>query len=194
MPKRDLYLETDWDNETEESCKLDLEHDKIIPTNSGSPYWSSLSIEEQNAYIAEAKKGNEVALCFIISGVSAYVHSKAKHYSLYFTCSSLKDDLYQEGILGIIKAIEKYECDTGVKFLSFAGYYVKAYMFRFMRDKMYQIRIPRYLIDKYFHIKNLLTYERNYLELQTILEEESLKSVEYDLNMTRYGKLYIWNL
>jgi len=50
-------------------------------------------------------------------------------------------DLIQEGNAGLVKAIKKFDPYRGVKFTSYASYWIKAYIFKFIMDNWRLVKI-----------------------------------------------------
>ena len=66
-------------------------------------------------------------------------------------------DLIQEGNLGLIKAVERYDYTKGIKFSTYATYWITQTISRSIADKGYTIRIPVYiksLMKKYHTVQN----------------------------------------
>src|SRR5512142_605408 len=55
------------------------------------------------------------------------------------------DDLYQVAVMGLIKAIDRFEADRGVDFAGFAIPTVVGELKRHFRDRTWSIRVPRRL-------------------------------------------------
>lgn len=65
-----------------------------------------------------AQDGNSAALNHIMARYRNYVYSKANRY---FLAGADKDDVAQEGMIGLYKAVKEYSFDEGSSFKSFAG-------------------------------------------------------------------------
>lgn len=57
------------------------------------------------------------------------------------------DDIYQVACMALIKAVERFSPDKGVKFISFATPTILGEIKRFFRDKSTSIKIPRRLYE-----------------------------------------------
>lgn len=55
------------------------------------------------------------------------------------------DDLIQVGTLGLIKAIDRFDCDRGVEFTTYATPTIIGEIKRYFRDKGWAVRVPRRL-------------------------------------------------
>ncbi len=72
------------------------------------------------------------------------------------------EDLYQIACVALIKAVERFDINVGVKFVSFATPTIIGEIKRFFRDKASVIRIPRRLYEVYQKVnqaKEALTQE-----------------------------------
>lgn len=72
------------------------------------------------------------------------------------------DDIYQIGCVALIKAVERFDPDKGVKFVSFATPTILGEIKRYFRDKASVIRIPRRIYEIYKkvnHAREKLTYD-----------------------------------
>ncbi len=59
------------------------------------------------------------------------------------------DDIYQIGCVALIKAVERFDPNKGVKFVSFATPTILGEIKRYFRDKNAAIRIPRRIYEAY---------------------------------------------
>ncbi len=54
-----------------------------------------------------------------------------------------EDDLRQVAMLGLVKAVDRFDPDRGVDFVSFAGRTIEGEIKRYFRDASWQVRVPR---------------------------------------------------
>lgn len=74
------------------------------------------------------------------------------------------EDIYQVACIALIKAVERFSLDKGVKFISFATPTIIGEIKRFFRDKGSVIRIPRRIYEVYQKVnyaREQLTQELN---------------------------------
>lgn len=70
-------------------------------------------------------------------------------------CSEPFEDLEQLGCIGLLKAIDRFDADKGIKFSCYALPYIRGEMMRYLRDKASPVNIPRTLHDLHSRITAL---------------------------------------
>ena len=76
----------------------------------------------------------------VIDGFSPLVRNIARRFS---GRGESLEDLVQIGLVGLIKAVDRFELDRGVVFSTFAFPYVIGEIKRHFRDRVWSVRIPR---------------------------------------------------
>lgn len=123
-----------------------------------------------------------------------------------------QEDMEQEGYMGLIAAAEHYHPDMGVKFSSYATWWVRKYILKFLRQFGHTIRIPQHHEDDHVYSEPLnkivgvddgeaLTYEdvlteEGYADTYILQEQEEedfaerlqrLTAREWEVLNLRYG-------
>lgn len=75
---------------------------------------------------------------------AAFASSIARRYR---TRDHRTEDLEQVGMLGLVRALERFDPAVGVKFTSFAGPWIAGVIKRHLRDHGWSVRVPRALKD-----------------------------------------------
>lgn len=70
-----------------------------------------------------------------------------------------KEDLMQEGYFGLYEASQKYQADHGVKFITYAGYWIKQAILRYIKANGTAVRLPEYLQER---IRNYKKWVNSY--------------------------------
>jgi RNA polymerase primary sigma factor len=98
-----------------------------------------LSDQEVAVYIKQLRKGDKTAQQKLVEGNLRLVVSISKrfaHNHLMFL------DLIQEGNIGLIKSLRKFDPDRGFKFSTFSSFWIKQEIIRAIENKGRNIRIP----------------------------------------------------
>src|SRR5687767_15407511 len=130
-PKLDLTVEPSLD-----SLRLYLREIGKVP----------LLTADQEVYLAKRiERGDMFAKTHMIEANLRLVVSIAKSY-LGRGLSFL--DLIQEGSLGLIRAVEKFDYRKGYKFSTYATWWIRQAVTRAIADKARTIRIPVHMVEK----------------------------------------------
>lgn len=109
-----------------------------------------LTAIEEKSLAKEIVKGNQKAREKLINHNLRLVVSIAKRYK---GCGLSFLDLIQEGNLGLIKAVEKYDVDKGFKFSTYATYWIRQFIGRALTNYSRTIRIPANIVELISKIK-----------------------------------------
>ena len=111
-----------------------------------------LTKEEEIELAEKVKNGNAAAKVTLINHNLRLVVSIAKHYMGRGMSFS---DLIQEGNLGLIKAVDRYDLSKGFKFSTYATWWIKQNISRAVMDQGRSIRIPVHVIELMSNIKKV---------------------------------------
>lgn len=110
-----------------------------------------LSQEDELNYAKLAEKGNKEAQEALIKANLRLVCSLAKHYE---GCGLSYQDLIQEGNIGLLKAIKKYDYRKGFRFSTYAAWWIKQCLSRAVADYGRTIRIPAHIVEDINKVRN----------------------------------------
>jgi len=103
-----------------------------------------ISVEEEKKLGRKIRKGDEEAWRLLVIANLRLVIIIAKDFR---NKGLLFDDLVAEGNIGLMTAAKKFDSERGVKFSSYAAYWIKHAMWRAINIYGRQIRIPSQIIE-----------------------------------------------
>ncbi len=134
-----------------------------------------LTYEEENILAERMLKGDKEAKKQLIESNLRLVVSIAKKYigrGMHFL------DLIQEGNLGLIKAVDKFDQSKGYKFSTYATWWIRQAITRAIADQARTIRIPVHMVET---INKLIRTSRHLL--QTLGREPTPEEIAEELEM-----------
>lgn len=130
--------------------------------------YPTLSQEEEIALCKKIKEGNVDAKDRFIRCNLKLVVSVAKQYSHYGVPLM---DLIQEGNLGLIKAIDKFDYTLGYKFSTYGIQWIRQYISRYIMDKGNMIHIPVHVMENEFKVRRAIDTLKKEYQREPSLEE-----------------------
>lgn len=152
-----------------------------------------LTEQQEKELFTSFNSGNEDAKEILINSNLKLVVNIAKHYSRYNL--SLMD-LIEEGNLGLIKAVDRFQVEKGFRFSTYAAWWIKQSITRALIDQGKTIRIPVYMSELMAKIKRAqeelkhkLNREPSRGELAKKLKMPVKKIAEIELLMNKKSSL-----
>ena len=135
-----------------------------------------LSTEEEKVLAQRMSEGDEVAKQRLAEANLRLVVSIAKRYvgrGLLFL------DLIQEGNLGLIKAVEKFDYNKGFKFSTYATWWIRQAITRAIADQGRTIRIPVHMVET---INKFMRIQRQLI--QKLGREPQIEEIAKEMSMS----------
>ncbi len=136
-----------------------------------------LSKEEEIECIKKAKSGDEDAREKLITSNLRLVAKIALKYSksgIHYM------DLIQDGTIGLINSIEKFDETKGYRFSTYATWWIKKEIIDSLKKRINTIKIPNYI---YLLNKKIEIFERDYYDKHGKKPSEEKIAQELDLNV-----------
>lgn len=143
-----------------------------------------LTPDQEQAIGNRITAGDQAAKTELIEANLRLVVSVAKKYNSNTSIPFL--DLVQEGNMGLMHAVEKFDFTRGFKFSTYATYWIKQYIQRAIADQGRAIRVPVHIVEA----NNLINRTERQLTQsfgRKATPEEVAKELE--MNMEKYTSI-----
>jgi RNA polymerase sigma factor (sigma-70 family) len=111
----------------------------------------AVSGDEANVLARRAQAGDEAAREELIRRLLPLIHSTARRYR---TEGLEHDDLLQEGIVGLLRALQRFDPERGVPFAAFATWWIRQSLQEARSDFMRPLRLPPKALRQLSHLKS----------------------------------------
>ncbi|MFA5320219.1 MAG: sigma-70 family RNA polymerase sigma factor [Candidatus Omnitrophota bacterium] len=145
-----------------------------------------LTPEEELDYAKKVKKGDEQARKMMIRSNLRLVINIAKKY-MYLGIPLL--DLIEEGNLGLMRAVDKFDPKRGFRFSTYAAWWIRQGITRSISEHSKTIRVPVYMNDLIGKWKK--TKERLSQKLKRIPSNEEIAK-RLGLNKAKMDHILFW--
>ena len=151
--------------------------------------YPNLSAEEEKTIALKAQNGDEKAKQVLIQSnlkLVLTVARKAIHVSKLPLI-----DLIQEGNLGLMVAVEKFNANLGYRFSTYATWWIKQAMFKAISEQGHCMKIPVYVqetLSKYSKIKAELEKTKNEaVSTKEVAEKMNIEPEKIDSYLSAYN-------
>lgn len=152
----------------------------------GISQYTLLTKEEEVKLAKTAAKGNQSAKEKLINHNLRLVVSIAKRYMGHGLPLL---DLIQEGNLGLMKAVERYDVNKGFKFSTYATYWIKQAISRGLADQARNIRIPVHMITFMSEIRK---FEHDFQQAHNRKPKEAEVAAALKVDIKKVKEAYSW--
>lgn len=174
MENQNLEKEINDSSEIGTNIKLYLDSLRNIPL---------LTQEEECELMKKIEKGDKQARQDMITHNLRLVVSIAKKYQTQMELL----DLIQEGNIGLMKALDKFDYTKEYKFSTYATWWIRQSISRAIADKKRTVRLPVHVVDKLSRIKReLAKYESKYGKTPSRKELAEITGYDQELLDTYY--------
>ncbi|MDO8525947.1 MAG: sigma-70 family RNA polymerase sigma factor [Candidatus Omnitrophota bacterium] len=127
-----------------------------------------LTPEEEISLANKIKRGDKAARAKMIQSNLRLVINIAKKYS-HLGVSMM--DLIEEGNMGLMKAVEKFNPKKGYRFSTYAAWWIRQYISRAIANQGKTVRMPVYIIELLMRFKKVQEHLTNSLKRKPHLNE-----------------------
>jgi RNA polymerase primary sigma factor len=181
------YVLDEIEAELEDDYELDLTAEAPLTTDSLQQFLNEagryplLTAAEEVELAKRIERGDMVAKERMITSNLRLVVSIARRYQ---TQGITLGDLIQEGVIGLIRATEKFDWRRGFKFSTYATWWIRQAVQRGVANKARTIRIPVHVVERE---QKVARTERELIAKtgQTPTEEEIAKHAKLPLNQVQ---------
>jgi len=127
-----------------------------------------LTREQEVELCKKIEMGDAVARKVMIESNLRLAISIAKRY---YKSGCPMEDLIQESNIGLMKAVERFDWRKGFKFSTYASWWIKQSVSRYVASHKNTVRVPSHAISLAYKVKNLMTeYEDEFGTIPTTSE------------------------
>lgn len=153
-------------------------------------HFSNLTSDEEKELAQKIKNGDQSARLKLIEANLKLVITIARK-TIHVSKIPMVD-LIQEGNLGLMTAVDKFNPDLGFKFSTYASWWVKQAMFKAISEQGHCMKIPVYIqetLSKFSKVKHEMERAENKtVSNSDVAKKMNIESDKIDLFLSAYSK------
>lgn len=150
----------------------------------------NLTAEEEQELARAAKDGDEKAKNKLIQANLKLVVTIAK--KVIHSSKLPLVDLIQEGNMGLIVAVDKFNWKFGYRFATYASWWIKQSMFKAISEQSHSVKIPVYIqetLSKYSKVKAEMENEENReVKAEEVAKKMNIEAFKINNYLNAYKK------
>jgi len=150
-----------------------------------------LSSEEEKSLIERLQSGDQAAREEFIKANMGLIVSVVKRFYHCTEAGLDFEDMIQEGVFGLITAMERFDCSQGNKFSTYAIWWIRQIIQRAINNKSRCIRMPSHVYDQLSKVKRAVKFfTKKFNREPDISEVEILTGFKTDkiINLLKISK------
>ncbi len=152
--------------------------------------YKNLSAEEEIMLAKSAKEGSFDAKQILIQANLKLVVNIAK--KIVHVSSLPMIDLVQEGNLGLMVAVDKFNYKLGYRFSTYASWWIKQAIFKAISEQSHSMKIPVYIqetLSKFSKIKSEMEQKKNCsVKIDEVAKKMNMDAAKIDTYLNAYSK------
>ena len=149
-----------------------------------------LSVEQEQELAKKAKEGHQWAKNALVQANLKLVIAIAR--KVIHTSKLPMTDLIQEGNIGLMVAVDKFNYKFGFRFSTYAAWWIKQAMFKAISEQSYCVKIPVYIqetLSRYSKIKAEMEKEtQKTVSIEDVAQKMNIDASKIDNYLGAYKK------
>ena len=146
-------------------------------------FYSNDKSTSDEELLVKIKDGDEKALEQLINNYKEIVNMKV---SKYFIVGAEKEDIFQEGMIGLYKAIKSYDSEKQNSFKTFANLCIERQLITAIKTSNRQKHLP---LNSYLYLNNNAYDDENNISLMDVFNSKTIEDPLDTITKKEYYKL-----
>jgi len=139
-----------------QKTKLPVDSSRIFFAHALGCYFAHIKdVERLKEIIIAGNSAKQALVSANLRLIQSIVNKSTRPYGMID--DSLKQDLMQEGVFGLMRAADKYDTGKGFRFSTYATYWVRSLTSRALQRIERPVRVPTRIYEHYTRMKNVHT-------------------------------------